>query len=191
MYDEAVSRDFITRSIGFISSTHAHRRNKALSFFSPSLCAVAMEWSAMGRATNMHGATSPHIGLDVFFFNSKTIADITKWYKTFSFPLIHSTPSMRLGSYLRDTLCVYIYIYMYVQGQLLGPKIKLVKNNFIKPFLWFSIFLSSEINLFLFIFGKKFASFQYSQIGRFQDTYSSRTLTNWGSGTYVSRIFTD
>jgi len=38
---------------------------------------------------------SSHISLDVFFFNSKTTADISKWYKTFSFPLIHSLiPSM-------------------------------------------------------------------------------------------------
>jgi len=37
------------------------------------------------------GPISPHVGLDVFFFNSKTTADISKWYKTFSFPLTHST----------------------------------------------------------------------------------------------------
>lgn len=50
----------------------------------------------------------------VSFFNSKTTADISKWYETFLFLLTHSTPPMRSRPYLRDTLYIHIYTSMLI-----------------------------------------------------------------------------
>jgi len=77
----------------------------------------------MDHAVNLRGAASSHIGLNVFFFNLKTTADISKWYKTFSFPLTHSTPPMRLGSYLKDT---YIQILTLKVNFLIKAQIDIV-----------------------------------------------------------------
>jgi len=68
------------------------------------VCAGAMKWSAMGRVTNSRGAVSSHIGLDIFFFNSKT-SNISKWYKTF---LSWSILCPQYGLYLRDTLYICV-----------------------------------------------------------------------------------
>ena len=77
--------------------------------FYPIFCPIFypnVRWSCVTRIrTNSHGATSSHISLYVFFFNSKTTANISKWYH-FLFPLTHSMLAMLL-SYFWD-ICIYI-----------------------------------------------------------------------------------
>jgi len=62
----------------------------------------------MGHVTNSRDAASSHIGLNVSFFNSKITTSISKWYKTFLFLLINSTP--QCGSYpIFERHPVYMY----------------------------------------------------------------------------------